>query len=142
AAGRKNDFNSNAVRSYRAQLNTGRNEFRQWLRSNAPGATVTTEYDISLNGVAVPLNGTPLATIAAAPMVQRAEYSVLYHPTLSQSYRIINATRAWNAAGGRSVAGAGIKIGDIDTGIDETHPFFDPTGFSYPPGFPKCDPLD
>src|SRR5437764_12836809 len=60
AAGRKIDFNSNAVRSYRAQLNTGRNEFRQWLRSNAPGSTVTTEYDISLNGVAAQLNGTPL----------------------------------------------------------------------------------
>ena len=75
-------------------------------------------------------------------MVERAEYSVLYHPNLSQSYQIINATDAWNAAGGRSVAGAGIKIGDIDTGIDKTHPFFDPTGFSYPPGFPKCDKLD
>ena len=32
-----------------------------------------------------------------------------------------------------------MKIGDIDSGILETHPFFDPTGFSYPPGFPKCD---
>src|SRR4029453_16248641 len=31
---------------------------------------------------------------------------------------------------------------DIDTGIDETHPFFDPTNFSYPDGFPKCDALD
>src|SRR5256884_9713459 len=49
---------------------------------------------------------------------------------------------AWNAAGGRSVAGAGIKIGDIDSGIDETHPFFDPTGFTYPAGFPKCDAAD
>ena len=75
-------------------------------------------------------------------MVQRAAYDGLYYPTLSQSYKIINAVGAWNAAGGRSVAGAGIKIGDIDSGIDETHPFFDPTGFSYPPGFPKCDPID
>ncbi len=33
-------------------------------------------------------------------------------------------------------------IGDIDTGIDNTHPFFDPTGFSYPSGFPKCDAAD
>jgi minor extracellular serine protease Vpr len=139
---RKIDFNSNAVRTYRAQLNAGRNEFKQWLRSNVPGATVTHEYDISLNGVAVELHGTSLSTIAAAPMVERANYSVLYHPRLSQSYQIINATDAWNAAGGRSVAGAGIKIGDIDSGIDETHPFFDPTGFSYPPGFPKCDKLD
>jgi subtilisin family serine protease len=140
--GRKIDFNSNAVRSYRAQLNAGRNEFKQWLRANAPAARVTSEYDVSLNAVAVKLNGTPLATIAAAPMVQSAEYNALYYPNLSQSYHIINAPGAWTEAGGRAMAGAGIKIGDIDTGIDNTHPFFDPTGFSYPPGFPKCDAAD
>ena len=70
--GRKIDFNSQAVRSYRAQLNQKRNEFKHWLRSNAPGARVTHEYDVSLNALAVQLNGTPLATIAAAPMVQSA----------------------------------------------------------------------
>jgi minor extracellular serine protease Vpr len=140
--GRKIDFNSNAVRSYRAQLNAGRNEFKRWLRTNAPGARVTSEYDVSLNALAVQLNGTPLATIAAAPMVQSAEYNALYYPNLSQSYHIINAPGAWTEAGGRAMAGAGIKIGDIDTGIDNTHPFFDPTGFSYPAGFPKCDAAD
>jgi len=140
--GRKIDFNSQAVKSYRAQLSAKRNEFKQWLRSNAGRARVTSEYDISLNAVAVQLNGTPLATIAAAPMTQKAEYNVLYHPNLSESYKIINASDAWTAAGGRANAGAGIKIGDIDTGIDNTHPFFDPTGFSYPPGFPKCDAAD
>src|SRR6266508_5234773 len=142
AHGRKIDFNSNAVRSYRAQLNAGRNEFKRWLRTNAPRARVTSEYDVSINAVAVQLNGTPLATIAVAPMVQSAEYNALYYPNLSESYKIINASDAWTAAGGRATAGAGIKIGDIDTGIDETHPFFDPTGFSYPPGFPKCDAAD
>jgi len=140
--GRKIDFKSNAVKSYRAQLNAQRNEFKHWLRAHAPSARVTSEYDISLNAVAVQLNGTPLATIAAAPMVERADYNTLYYPNLSQSYKIINALDAWNAAGGRSNAGAGIMIGDIDSGIEETHPFFDPTGFSYPPGFPKCDVED
>src|SRR5205807_6453937 len=77
-----------------------------------------------------------------APMVEQVPYHALYHPNLSESYKIINASDAWAAAGGRSVAGAGIKIGDIDTGIDETHPFFDPTGFSFPSGFPKCDAAD
>jgi minor extracellular serine protease Vpr len=140
--GRKIDFKSQAVRSYRAQLNQKRNEFKRWLRANAPAAKVTSEYDVSLNAVAVQLNGTPLARIAAAPMVQSAEYNTLYYPNLSQSYKIINASGAWTAAGGRSTAGASIKIGDIDSGIEETHPFFDPTGFSYPPGFPKCDAED
>src|SRR5438270_6785711 len=139
---RKIDFKRYAVRSYRSQLNAIRNDFKRWLRANAPGARVTSEYDISLNAVAVQLNGTPLSTIAAAPMVNGAEYNALYHPTLSESYKIINAMDAWTAAGGRTTAGAGIKIGDIDTGIDDTHPFFDPTGFSYPPGFPKCDAAD
>jgi minor extracellular serine protease Vpr len=142
AAGRKIDFNSQAVKSYRAQLIAKRNEFKSWLRANAPRARVTSEYDVSLNAVAVQLNGASLATIAAAPMVQKAEYNVLYHPSMSESYKIINASGAWTTAGGRANAGAGIKIGDIDTGIDNTHPFFDPTGFSYPPGFPKCDAAD
>src|SRR5438093_5163239 len=142
AAGKKIDFKNNTVRSYRAQLAAGRNEFRRWLRANAPRARITSEYDVSLNAVAVELNGTPLQTIAAAPMVERAEYNALYHPTLSESYKIINAMDAWNAGGGRATAGAGIKTGDIDTSIAGPHPFFDPTGFSYPSAFPKCDAAD
>ena len=142
AHGRKIDFNGQAVRSYRAQLNQKRNEFKHWLRANAGRARVTSEYDVSLNAVAVQLNGTPLATIAAAPMVQSVEYNALYHPNLSESYKIINALGAWGGQAGRATAGAGIKIGDIDTGIDNLHPFFNPTGFSYPPGFPKCDAAD
>src|SRR5213080_3285513 len=103
---------------------------------------MTSQYDISVNAVAVQLNGTSLETIAGAPMVQQVQYNALYHPNLSQSYQIINASGAWGEAGGRANAGAGIKIGDIDTGIDNTHPFFNPSGFSYPPGFPKCDAAD
>ena len=142
AAGKKIDFNSTNVKSYRAQLSAQRNDFKQWLRTYAPNAKVTSEYDISLNAVAVQLNGTSLDTIKGAPTVQQVQYNALYHPVLSESHKIINAAGAWNQAGGRANAGSGIKIGDIDSGIDETHPFFDPTGFSYPPGFPKCDATD
>jgi len=142
APGKKIDFNSTTVKSYRAQLAAQRNDFKQWLQTYAPKAKVTSQYDISLNAVAVQLNGTSRDTIAGAPMVQSVQYNALYHPDLSESHKIINAGAAWNAAGGRSNAGRGIKIGDIDTGIDETHPFFDPSGFTYPAGFPKCDAAD
>src|SRR5438105_8548738 len=131
AAGKKIDFKNNNVRSYRAQLSAGRNEFKRWLRANAPRARVTSEYDVSLNAVAVKLNGTPLETIAAAPMVQGVQYNALYHPNLSESYKIINALGAWGGQAGRAMAGAGIKIGDIDTGIDNLHPHSNPAGFSY-----------
>src|SRR5437764_5618251 len=142
APGKKIDFKSDKVKSYRAQLSAQRNDFKQWLQTYAPKAKVTSKYDIWLNAVAVQLNGTSLDTIKGAPMVQSVQYNALYHPDLSESHKIINADAAWNAAGGRSNAGAGIKIGDIDTGIDETHPFFDPAAFSYPSGFPKCDAAD
>jgi minor extracellular serine protease Vpr len=140
--GQKINFKSTTVQSYRAKLAAERNDFRDWLRTNAPKVVITSHYDISLNAVAMQLNGTSLDTIAAAPMVQQVQYNALYHPDLSQSYKVINASGAWSSAGGRPNAGAGIKIGDIDTGIDQNHPFFDPTGFSYPAGFPKCDAAD
>ena len=38
AHGQKIDFNSNQVRNYRAQLNQLRNQFKSWLRTNAPAA--------------------------------------------------------------------------------------------------------
>jgi minor extracellular serine protease Vpr len=142
AHGKKIDFNSSTVKSYRAQLSAERNNFKNWLHTYAPKAKITSQYDISLNAVAVQLNGTSLDTLAGAPMVQQVQYNGLYHPDLSQSYKVINASGAWASAGGRSNAGAGIKIGDIDTGIDQNHPFFDATGFSYPAGFPKCDAAD
>ena len=36
-----------------------------------------------------------------------------------------------------ATAGNGMKIGIIDDGVDATHPFFNPAGFTYPPGLPE-----
>jgi len=49
--------------------------------------------------------------------------------------------QAWASAaiGGQSNAGKGLKIGIIDTGIDQTHPSFQDSSLSPPAGFPKCD---
>ena len=52
APGRKIDFDSNTVKSYRARLSAARNDYKSWLRANAPQAKVTGEFDISLNAVA------------------------------------------------------------------------------------------
>ncbi|MGZ4333432.1 MAG: S8 family peptidase, partial [Gaiellaceae bacterium] len=47
----------------------------------------------------------------------------------------IGATALWGQ--NLATAGEGIKIGLIDDGIDEAHPYFNPAGYSYPAGFPK-----
>ncbi|TMA84027.1 MAG: hypothetical protein E6J63_23730 [Deltaproteobacteria bacterium] len=129
--GKKIDFDSAAVKSYRANLSALRNDFKAWLRTNAPGAKVTGEFDISLNAVSLSLNGEKLETIAAAPMVQRAEYQGLYYPTVDDpDLGLINAIAAWGGRAGAATAGAGVKVAIIDTGIDVTHPCFKDAGYA------------
>jgi minor extracellular serine protease Vpr len=131
AQGKKIDFNSNTVKSYRAQLSALRNDFKQWLQATAPKAKITGSWDVSLNAVGVKLNGTSLATLRTAPQVKRVEYQGLYYaldnndPDLS----IISAQAAWTQAGGSANAGRGVKVAIVDTGIDITHPCFSDAGY-------------
>jgi minor extracellular serine protease Vpr len=131
AQGKKIDFNNSTVKSYRAQLSALRNDFKQWLRANAPKAKATGEFDISLNAVAVKLNGEALAKIATAPQVVRAQYQGLYYPTaVDPDLDLIEAPAAWTAAGGTSSsAGEGVKVAIVDSGIDATHPCFRDAGY-------------
>src|SRR6266511_6109487 len=97
APSKKIDFSSDTTKSYRAQLSALRNDFKQWLKANAPAAKVTGEYDISLNAVAVQLNGTPLGTIASAPQGVRAEYEGLYTPQVTDpDLSLISAFTAYS----------------------------------------------
>jgi minor extracellular serine protease Vpr len=130
--GKKIDFTSSTVKARRAQLSALRNDFKQWLRANAPAAKVTGEFDLSLNAVAVRLNGVPLSTLAAAPQVVRAEYEGFYRPIATDpDLALIHAVEAWSAAGGSdATAGEGVKVAIVDTGIDFTHPCFSDASYS------------
>jgi len=130
--GKKIDFSSTTVKSYRALLSAQRNDYKQWLRANAPGAKVTGEYDISLNAVAVKLDGETLGKVASGPQVRSAQYQGLYYPiALDPDLELISAPAAWQAAGGSAAsAGEGVKVAILDTGIDLTHPCFGDTGYA------------
>jgi minor extracellular serine protease Vpr len=133
AQGKKIDFSSNTTKSYRAQLSALRNDFKQWLKANAPKAKVTGEFDIALNAVAVQLNGTPLATIQSAPQVVKAQYEGLYTPQVTDpDLSLISAFTAYSggpASGGVKADGSRVKVAIVDTGIDVTHPCFSDGGF-------------
>jgi minor extracellular serine protease Vpr len=143
-AGKKIDFSSNTVKSYRAQLSALRNDFKQWLQANAPKASVTGQYDIALNAVAVKLNGTPLSVIRSAPQVKSADYEAYYTPqgSLDPDLPLISAFDAWGGEGNGANAGiepngTRVKVAVIDTGIDVTQPCFNDAGF---PNTPKQGP--
>jgi minor extracellular serine protease Vpr len=119
------------VKSYRAQLNNQRNQFKQWLQANAPKAKVTGEVDISLNAVAVNLNGESLDRIASAPMVKTAQYEGVYRPLVDDpDLALVHAVQAWSLGGGTATAkGEGVKVAIVDSGIDITHPCFSDAGY-------------
>jgi len=128
--GKKIDFASNTARAYRAQLSAQRNDYKEWLRANVPQAKITGEFDISLNAVAVKLNGATLTQVSATSMVKSAQYQGVYYPNIvDPDLALIDAETAWAQGGGAATAGAGVKVAIVDSGIDHTHPCFSEAGY-------------
>lgn len=131
APGKKIDFGNTTTKAYRAQLSALRNDFKTWLRKNLPQASVSGEFDLALNAVAVKLNGASLAQLQAAPLVKTAQYQGIYYPVAADpDLAVIRAEQAWPRLGGSSQAGAGVKVAIVDSGIDVGHPCFSDAGYA------------
>jgi subtilisin family serine protease len=102
-----------------------------------PGSSVRWRYSIVANGLAVTVPRADVARLASIRGVDRIWPSVSYHALLDRSPALIGAPRLWGP--NLTTAGQGTKIGIIDDGVDQSHPFFAPAGYAYPPGFPKGD---
>ncbi len=104
--------------------------------SSVPGSRIRWRYQLVLDGLAVVLPRSEVASLGRVPGVAKVWPSVRYHSlAVAGSPQQIGADKLWGAALGSS--GQGVKIGIIDDGLDATHPYFAATGFRYPPGFPK-----
>jgi minor extracellular serine protease Vpr len=132
----KIELNSQGVGRYRAYLRDRQATYQTWLDGHGFMGATLYQYDLALNAVAVRLNGRDINDLRG-PGVLKVEYTKQYRPTMSVSLDLINAQASWANTGGRANAGRGIKVGIIDSGIAQDHPFFNPDGFSYPAGFPK-----
>jgi minor extracellular serine protease Vpr len=137
--GQKLDLNSPAAKKYGNRLKAQRENYEKWLSKQMPQVQVVTEYSVVFNGLGLKLNGATLKQIQGGPGTMAAGMSATYAPAMSASHGVINDGPVWTALGGQDNAGAGIKVGVIDTGIDASHPFLDDTGFTAPEGFPKGD---
>jgi minor extracellular serine protease Vpr len=76
-----------------------------------------------------------MRTMPGVKYVQRLrKYKRLDQPAAD----LARVQAAWNAAGGAENAGAGVKIGIIDSGIDHTHPALQDSTLTMPSGYPRC----
>jgi len=89
-----------------------------------------------LDGFAVVVPRSQLDALSHVPGVAHVWPNVRYHALRDPlGPEQIGADKLWGP--NLETAGAGMKIGIIDDGLDAAHPYFDPSGFQYPPGFPK-----
>ena len=100
-----------------------------------PEAQIRWRYRLVANGMAVVVPRSQLGRLASLPGVETVYPSIRYRPQLDRSPQQIGAPALWGQ--GLATAGQGMKIGIIDEGIDQKHPFFSPAGYTMPAGFPK-----
>lgn len=140
--GQRLNLNSAAAKAYAKFLAQEQQTFTKWLAQKFPAAQVVTQLQVVANAVAVVPNGATAAALAKGPFVATVDPSLSFHPSMDVSLGLINAPALWAQLGSQSNAGAGIKIGIVDTGIDQGHPFLTDGSLTPPPGFPKCDSRD
>src|SRR4051794_12687773 len=103
------------------------------------GVAVTGATQVLVNAIVV---ATTRETAAELRKVAGVKYIVPVgkaRPALDRAIDLMNVRAAWSAVGGDSQAGAGIKIGIIDSGIDQNHAGFQDPSLRPPAGFPKGD---
>ncbi|MBD0330281.1 MAG: S8 family serine peptidase [Thermoleophilia bacterium] len=122
--GQKLNPRAEEVRAYVSYLSGAQSEYRGWLGSKAKSAEVVRDYALAANALAIKLNGTRASTLSQGPGVKYVTSSWTYQPAMNISNGLIDADALWGVSGGQGNAGSGIKVGIIDSGIDDTHEFF------------------
>ena len=129
------DLASPSSAGYLRSVATAQRQLGARITATIPQSSVTWHYEVVLNGLAVYLPRADLARLAATPGVAKVWPNVAYRPLLDRSPQLIGAPQMWGSD--FSTAGNGVKIGIVDDGVDQAHPFFNPAGYTMPPGFPK-----
>ncbi|MGB2953529.1 MAG: S8 family serine peptidase [Gaiellaceae bacterium] len=126
---------SSAAHRYLGTLAAGQAEVERRIETAIPSARVRWRYRYVLDALAVVVPSSDVRRLAALPGVASVYPSVRYRSQLDTTPGLIGAPQLWGP--NLETAGEGMKIGIIDDGVEQTHQFFNPSGFSYPPGFPK-----
>ncbi len=138
--GKKLDLRAATSRSYLERLAATQLAVSRRIESAVPAANVRWRYRIVANGLAVSLPSDEISALRELPGVEHVYPSYSYR-SLDASVPVdvsaIGAPELWKPD--LSSSGQGIKIGIIDDGVDQRSPYFNPTQFAYPAGFPKGD---
>lgn len=106
---------------------------RQGIRVNASVTTVA-------NALIVEMEPVHTSAVLSIPGVKGIEPVEMLHVYLDRAASLSQVPQAYEAIGGPSNAGAGVKIAILDTGIDVSHPAFSGESMQAPDGYPQISP--
>jgi len=130
---RKLDVRTPAAQAYQGYLRSQReSHIAAIAQSLGRELAVSHVYAITMNGIATTLSAAEAARIAQLPGVQSVRQARSFELTTYRGPEYIGAPSIWDGSatpGNLPTRGEGIVVGDIDTGINSTHPSFadDPT---------------
>jgi len=130
------DLRSATSTAYVHSLALAQRALASRITTAIPAARVTWRYQVVLDGLAVLVPQDQVGRLRDIPGVAKVWPNATYRALLDRSPELIGADQLWGAPS-FSTAGNGIKIGIIDDGVDQVHPFFNPSGYTMPAGFPK-----
>ena len=110
--------------SLRGQLRAAQAPVENQVRSH--GGQVLASYQSSYNGFKVQISADQAASLASLPGVVAVHPLELVQPSNTNGIPLIGAPQVWDGLNG--LHGEGIKIADIDTGVDYTHADFGGSG--------------
>ena len=104
--------------------------------------TITGSVDTVANAVFVAASSDQVEELKKLPGVKGVVRLRRYKRTLNRATQLMNAPAGWSILGGAGLAGAGVKIAVLDSGIEQDHPSFQDDTLKMPAGFPLCSPGD
>jgi subtilisin family serine protease len=129
------DLSSPSSVAYEQELRRGQTRVLARIRRAIPSARVHWRYTVTFDGLALVVPARAAARLARVEGISRVWPSARFHSSLDRSPQLIGAPQIWGPT--LATAGQGMKIGIIDEGVDQTHPFLSPAGFTMPAGYPK-----
>src|SRR5262249_17651258 len=133
------DLESDQAHQYEQRLESQQSDFITQALEVAPGLRIKGQLRVLANAISLDMRRPQLDAIAALPGVRSVEIARTCHVLLNRSVPLISAPALWTRLGGPSLAGNGIKIAIIDTGIDISSPLMSDQGMTAPQGFPQGD---
>ena len=129
------DTRAPAALDYTRTLAAGQRAVQARIVRAIPRARVRWHYRVVLDGLAVVVPERDVALLSRVPGVATVYPSVRYRSLDDKSPGVIGAPQLWGPD--LATAGQGVRIGIVDDGIDQAHPFLAPAGLKVPAGFPR-----